>query len=94
MAKRIAQYNRVISIIRSFYDNGHASLGYIGLHKIKIKFEKKETHITVWLSYPGMFIGRKGVTINKFKAYLEQYLGNPVKIHIKEFDPLWYIRQF
>lgn len=60
----------------------------VKIHSVKIFKLFGTTHIFIKLSRPGLFIGRKGETMNGIREEMEKYHGK-IKFHLKDFDPFW-----
>src|SRR5258708_3640755 len=61
-----------------------AKLAPAGISEVIIERSGTQTVVTVFVSRPGMVIGRGGSGVEELKKFLAQLAGSPVKLEVKE----------
>ena len=77
---RVASYY----LVNYFYGGGQIGSNHIHLHLVSAKDKGDTIEVTITTSRPGVVIGYKGETIAELESTLEQKLGKPTSIKIKE----------
>ncbi len=61
-----------------------AKLSHAGLSKIEIERTEQHVKVVIHAGRPGIVIGKKGVEVDKLRAYLEKLTGKRLRIDIQE----------
>ena len=80
------------SFITNFYDHyndGHKVYHFGSFRITKCRFYDFPKSITIEIHSlsPGMIIGPKGETLDRFKAFMQKRYSKPVNIQINETNP-------
>lgn len=78
------KYRDILTCIGLFKED----FRHYGLHVIDYEDTPEKLGVTVYLEYPGMFIGRKGENINSIESKMRDKFEKSVRISIEEFQPI------
>jgi len=83
---RKREFGRLVVEDKKIRDHLKAKYAFAGIARIDVERTREEVRVTLHCARPGVIIGRKGVEVEKLRAFLEGIVNSKVDIKIAEIS--------